>query len=83
MKPGEYIELLEEWFGDEWVEPHSTISHQGEKVYEWWSHKKKLVLYLSDDGSKQYVKVWGPDMDLEMEEGDFESFYGLWDWLWC
>lgn len=56
-----------------------------EKGYsaEWWCGAHKLTIYLSSK-TPEYLKVWGDDLDSEMESGtlnSFQEFITLWSWL--
>jgi hypothetical protein len=66
-------------------EPLETIGAWGQNVLEWWNGNKKLTIHfdINDDSRVSYVKVWGPDMDSEMETGslEYEGFKELWKWL--
>ena len=53
----------------EWLQPHVTKSPQGEIVLEWWGRSRKLTVYVSEQ-SRDYVKVWGKNMDTEMADGE-------------
>jgi hypothetical protein len=69
--------------GAPWLTPHVTSSAEGEIVFEWWIDPKKLTVYCTADDAN-YVKVWGPDMVTEMEDGDAtapEAREQLWAWL--
>lgn len=52
----------------DWIDPNVTASPHGEVVLEWWNNEKKLTIYVNEKLS-EYVKVWGPDIDEEMEDG--------------
>ncbi len=69
--------------GDRWSEPHISMSPWDEAVMEWWNRDRKITLYFQPDGKVQYIKVWGPDIDTEMEEGmlDEPGFDALWQWI--
>ena len=54
--------------GVDWSDPNVTASPHGEVVLEWWNREKKLTIYVSENQS-DYVKVWGPDIDNEMDDG--------------
>lgn len=51
-----------------WDAPNVTASPFGEVVLEWWNHEKKLTLYVNEEQT-EYVKVWGDDIDVEMDDG--------------
>lgn len=52
----------------DWDSPNVTASSLGEVVLEWWNHEKKLTLYVNEEQA-QYVKVWGENIDTEMDDG--------------
>ena len=52
-----------------WVDPLVSASADGDPVFEWWHGKKKITVYLMP-GSVEYVRVWGPDVNDDMDEGD-------------
>lgn len=66
----------------DWLEPHVTASPHGEVVLEWWSQHKKLTVYVTD-AEADYIKVWGLDIDEEMDDGVIEEQHiaGLLIWL--
>jgi hypothetical protein len=69
--------------GRSWREPLATESPWGETVFEWWSGQRKLTVYYSPKRI-EYIRVWGPDIDSEMETGTIDSpvgFARLWTWL--
>jgi hypothetical protein len=66
-----------------WRTPHITSSEQGEIVCEWWRQSKKLTVYFGDDGV-EFIKVWGTDIEKDMESGDLTSDWDIvavWRWL--
>jgi len=51
---------------------------------EWWNGTRKLTIYHKQDKTA-YVKVWGPNIFTEMENGVIGSqdeMSALWRWLW-
>lgn len=66
----------------EWLEPNVTASPHGEVVLEWWNYTKKLTVYVNED-QLDFIKVWGPDIDHEMEDGQVseENSKHLLAWL--
>ncbi|WP_216920626.1 hypothetical protein [Synechococcus sp. CCAP 1479/9] len=65
-----------------WVEPLVNYVDQ-EVSLEWWSANKKLTIYFSDTAI-EFIRVWGPDIKNEMEDGEVVnpfSFVALWQWL--
>ena len=65
-----------------WSTPHITTTLQGEVVLEWWKDNRKLTVYLHQD-EREFIKVWGADMETEMESGSIDhwSFISAWRWL--
>lgn len=66
-----------------WVAPHITPSDSGEVVFEWWKGGRKITLYFGED-TVVYIKVWGPNIDSQMDSGELKSsegFHKLWNWL--
>jgi hypothetical protein len=75
---GKIIEVGGYW----WHNPLINII-DSEIIFEWWHDAKKMTIYSSDT-SIEYIKVWGADMDHEMEEGMAETtdqIESLWQWL--
>jgi hypothetical protein len=69
--------------GQKWCDPAITASGDGEVVFEWWKDSKKLTIYIGNQ-SAEYVKVWGPDINTDMEDGPADSpdmRDSLWKWL--
>lgn len=66
-----------------WQMPHINVSPEKEVVFEWWSNGRKLTIYFSDENAV-LIKVWGPNIDTEMNEGDAEDLaeaIDAWKWL--
>jgi len=72
--------------------PTTQVLHEtNEVLLEWYgprkydgSSERKVSLYISNNGHIDYIKVWGPDMKLEMEDGTVTekcTLKNLWDWL--
>lgn len=65
-----------------WDIPHITCSDQSEIVCEWWNGERKLTIYFGP--TSEYIKVWGTDIDTEMESGELHegwSITAIWLWL--
>ncbi|MGF1518368.1 MAG: hypothetical protein ACFCVB_11255 [Nodosilinea sp.] len=65
-----------------WSEPLVNV-YGSEMVFEWWHDTKKVTVYFSET-SAEFIKVWGSDIDSEMEEGIAETndqIEVLWKWL--
>lgn len=66
-----------------WGEPLVNLSFDSEIVFEWWHGTKKLTVYILGN-TAEYIKVWGTDIDNEMEDGTSSSpaeLTDLWKWL--
>jgi hypothetical protein len=66
-----------------WNEPLINLSFDSEVVFEWWHGINKLTVYILED-TAEYIKVWGSDIDNEMEDGSATSpaeIMALWKWL--
>lgn len=66
-----------------WSEPLVNLSFDSEIVFEWWYKTKKLTVYILGN-TAEYIKVWGTDIDNEMEDGLATSpaeLTTLWKWL--
>lgn len=66
-----------------WFAPSVVADAFGNVVFEWWEGDRKLTVYVTPT-VVEYVKVWGPDMFSDMEDGYIEGAEGrqaLWRWL--
>ncbi len=66
-----------------WESPHVSTSESGSVTFEWWSGDKKLTLYF-DDLHMKVVRVWGEDINSEMDIVDLPHvlwFGDVWAWL--
>ena len=66
-----------------WIAPHVIADAHGNVVLEWWEGRKKLTIYVYPE-TVEYVKVWGPDIFSDMEDGEVEGTEerrALWRWL--
>jgi hypothetical protein len=66
-----------------WVSPHMTVSESGEVVFEWWRGAKKVTLYFGD-GAPEFLRVWGTNIETEMDSGELTegwSLTSLFHWL--
>lgn len=80
---------IEDLYGDTlttgmgWIPPHVVADAHGNVVLEWWEGRKKLTVYVHPE-PVEYVKVWGPDVFSDMEDGEVEGAENrraLWRWL--
>lgn len=66
-----------------WISPHVVADADGNVVLEWWEGRKKLTIYVHPE-TVEYIKVWGPDIFSDMEDGEVggaEDHRALWRWL--
>jgi hypothetical protein len=68
-----------------WHRPLLNISIENEIVLEWWHKEKKLTIYICPN-TIDFIKVWGADMDDEMDDGlidlsDNDAILSLWQWI--
>jgi len=81
-----WIELLYQEVmnsGQEWVVPNVTANAEGEVVFEWRHGAKRLTIYIGNQ-SAEFVKVWGLDINTDMDDGYADSpskRTSLWKWL--
>ncbi len=76
-----YEIVMKSRFG--WHMPHVSTSPDGEIVLEWHAGARKATVYLKDEHAL-FIKVWGPNIDREMEDGDADDPHALsvlWEWL--
>lgn len=68
--------------GQTWVAPN-ICDVNDEVCLEWWRGKRKITVYVCCTLYAEFIKVWGPNIDTEMEEGevDEQNMPALWKWL--
>ena len=69
--------------GKPWREPHVVPDENGDIAFEWWNDGRNLTVYVSPNVI-DYLKVWGSDIDSEMEDGLIatpKDDQALWHWL--
>lgn len=52
----------------------------------WWRENKSLIITVEPENPISYLKVWGPNIHSEMEEGQDTSsnhLLELWQWLYA
>lgn len=67
----------------EWIKPNVTASGDGAVVFGWRRGTKRLTVYIEDQNA-EYVKVWGPDVNNDMADGEANLIgtrRALWKWL--
>lgn len=66
-----------------WVEPHVVADTNGNIVFEWSEEGRTLSIYVSSQ-AVEYLKVQGPNIFDDMEDGEVGSTKvakDLWRWL--
>ena len=68
-----------------WSSPMINVSDDLAVVIEWWNKNKNLAFYINQS-SIDYIKVWGSDIDSDMEDGLINSVHDgsiakLWQWI--
>ena len=66
------------------TQPLINVNDDLEIVLEWWNGKKKLTIYISQGGYLEFIKIWGANMESEMEDGLIRSesdHKDLFSWL--
>ncbi len=68
-----------------WSTPMINVSDDLDVVLEWWHKNKNLAFYINQ-ATTDYIKVWGSDIDTEMEDGLINSVHDgsiakLWQWI--
>lgn len=56
----------------------------GNLEMSWWRKTKALIFTITPEGDVLYLKVWGPHMERDMEEGENPTdaqIVELWKWL--
>lgn len=82
----EWLKTLREVISVEkmwWRDPLVNLGIESEIVFEWWHNNKKLTVYILGN-TVEYIKIWGADIDDEMEDGSVTSpaeLKDLWKWL--
>lgn len=79
----EALRQAEDWAGDlfnrltrqgiRFYAPLVTADADGTVVLEWRHRGKTLSLYFSTSGDVEYLKVWGRDINKNMEDGALNS----------
>ncbi len=77
------VQLYRDLSAKLWIKPHVIADADGDIVFEWWNNQKKLTVYVSPE-TVEYIKVEGPDIYSDMEDGIVETPQDsrmLWHWL--
>jgi len=65
-----------------WREPYVVPDANGHIVFEWSCRDRTLSIYISPD-TVEYLKVKGPNIYSDMEDGEIvaDDYLDLWRWL--
>lgn len=67
-----------------WNLPLINVGFESEVVLEWWNKDRKLDFDILGSNI-DYIKVWGADIDNEMEDGSIaineSELISLWKWI--
>lgn len=67
--------------------PTALVTYSNDEiVIEWWFGPRKLTVWTSPARRGEGLRVWGPDIQTEMElfdAADPETFRKAWAWLTC
>jgi hypothetical protein len=69
--------------GKSWMEPLVSVDEFGDVVFEWWHRSRKVTVYVIPE-SVEYIKVGGPNIHSDMEDGELrtrQDHQDLWRWL--
>ena len=70
-----------------WHAPTLSLNEiEGSIEISWWRANKSLIVSVEPDSPISYLKVWGPNIHSEMEEGHDTSaahLIELWQWLYA
>lgn len=69
--------------GGEWREPHFSTEDHGDVEFAWWNEDKTLLISITET-DVHYLRVWGPDINNEMDENvnpTSEKLIEIWHWL--
>lgn len=81
------VTLLQETIlnsGVQWVVPHISANENGHVTLDWRKKEKSLTLFIRAEKQIEYLKAWGIDITLDMQDGEVSpitSFIGLFHWL--
>ncbi len=67
----------------DWIKTNVLATAEGDEVFRWRVGTKKLTIYIGDQ-SAEYLKVWGPDVNDDMDDGSADlttTRKALWEWL--
>lgn len=84
MSVVEWTEFWRHCAGDYWSEPLRTTSAHGEPTWEWWDDEvgRKLTIWIDIASSKPwFIRVRGPRIDEDMDDGEVVDAGALFMWL--
>lgn len=80
--------LIEELFdytasaGYSWLTPFISSDEDGYITVEWYEEERELHLLIGENEA-EYLRVWGTNIDTDMDEGflNRDNYLTLWEWL--
>ena len=65
-----------------WIDPYISSDSDGDITVKWNNKSKELHLLFTED-EVIYIRVWGDDVNTEMDEGilDKNLYKNIWKWI--
>lgn len=65
-----------------WVTPFISSDEAGNVTAEWYEGKRELHAQIGENEA-EYLRVWGTNIDTDMDEGflNRDNYLALWEWL--
>ena len=78
------VDLLETIISTEhsWITPFISSDEDGCVTVEWYEEEQELHLLIGENEA-EYLRVWGTNIDTDMDEGflNRDNYLMLWEWL--
>ena len=68
--------------GYSWITPFISSDEDGYITVEWYEEERELHLLIGENET-EYLRVWGTNIDTDMDEGflNRDNYLTLWEWL--
>ena len=65
-----------------WITPFISSDEDGYITVEWYEEEQELHLLIGENEA-EYLRVWGTNIDTDMDEGflNRDNYLALWEWL--
>ena len=65
-----------------WIPPFISSDEDGYVTVEWYEEERELHLLVGENEA-EYLRVWGTNIDTNMDEGflNRDNYLALWEWL--